>query len=839
MWYDACPVLSRQGSRPTAEDMRSGPCSRLIASLMISTLIGASLVPTVPAQAPSDSVLQQQTRPRRATKQPSPEQSWPVSTSDAIEIETTRLKSEPLMRIALATGAHSVSISTESRLMRSGDIGANATPLAVSRLRVEAHRLSPIPMKPGATTDSSFRLEITGVSARAEAERVARRIEAINGGKIETRYDAETKTWRVAIGEKLARKDADELREQLEEAGLASDLVVDSGPAEAALLMTAKTDPKAANRPALLSYSNDVRPTAKASLPSREIVAYAAGSTRLLSSSAPVTFYSDDTLKAPIRFNEKPYRGQLEVFANPGGSLTVVNVVGLEDYVRGVVPNELSPGGYGALEALKAQAVAARTYAVKNRGAFASRGFDLLPTTRSQVYGGLSTEHPLATKAVDETRGIIATYHGEPINALYTSTCGGRTEDARNIFGEDLPYLRGRECAPEGSAAFTPFMIKSSREIPDIREEPNVGLARDVAVLSVHSFGLNVHITDAWLGSPVSTGEIRSWLATAAALAHAPTPQIGEDATRLPGFSSSLAAAIFGAGRADTLLNNADVNYLLAFGDAEEIPARNRADVAMLLRDGFVSLFPDGGLHPGEAMTRGRALHAIARILEGRGLVQLQKATTRPANAGAFVLRTTKGRDQSIRVSQVAYLFRTFGDGVPHQSQSLALVGGEPTIFHINSAGEVDYLEVRPAPNGASSDRFSNFTNWSRELSLAQARARLAHWSRNAGPLVDLRIAAQGSSRRTTDLEIVGSRGTVHLRGGKIRSALGLHEQLFVIDRLYDSEGHLYAFVFHGRGLGHGVGMCQVGAYGLARAGWPYDRILKAYYTGVELTKAY
>src|SRR6185295_12098855 len=140
----------------------------------------------------------------------------------------------------------------------------------------------------------------------------------------------------------------------------------------------------------------------------------------------------------------------------------------LEDYVRGVVANELSPGGYPALEALKAQAIAARTYAVRNRGQFMSQGYDLLPTTRSQVYRGLTSEQPLSTRAVDETRGMIATYNGEPINALYTSTCGGRTEDAGNIFNEEVPYLHGRECSIEGRGGLEPFTIKSSRDISDI-----------------------------------------------------------------------------------------------------------------------------------------------------------------------------------------------------------------------------------------------------------------------------------------------------------------------------------------------------------------------------------
>src|SRR5439155_2530548 len=183
--------------------------------------------------------------------------------------------------------------------------------------------------------------------------------------------------------------------------------------------------------------------------PSRELVAFSNSAAPLIRSNVPVVLGSDDERNAPVRFGEKPYRGRIEVFANPRGALTVVNVIGLEDYVKGVVPNELSPGGFPAIEALKAQAIAARTYAYKNRNQFASEGFDLLPTTRSQVYRGLTSETLLTSQAVDQTRGVVATYNGEPINALYTSTCGGRTEDAENIFNEAIPYLRGRECAAE------------------------------------------------------------------------------------------------------------------------------------------------------------------------------------------------------------------------------------------------------------------------------------------------------------------------------------------------------------------------------------------------------
>ena len=100
-------------------------------------------------------------------------------------------------------------------------------------------------------------------------------------------------------------------------------------------------------------------------------------------------------------------------------------------------------------------------------------------------------------------------------------------------------------------------------------------------------------------------------------------------------------------------------------------------------------------------------------------------------------------------------------------------------------------------------------------------------------------MASRGASHRVTDLEIVGTEGIAHVRGGRIRSALGLREQLFVIDREYDESGRVTEFIFIGRGWGHGVGMCQVGAYGLAKQGWSTEQILKAYYSGIELTRMY
>ena len=320
-----------------------------------------------------------------------------------------------------------------------------------------------------------------------------------------------------------------------------------------------------------------------------------------------------------------------------------------------------------------------------------------------------------------------------------------------------------------------------------------------------------------------SGSEAQNWLAAAARLAQQTLPANTSDANHAPAFATALSQAVFGESRADTLLNNADVEYFLAIRDSAEVPAANRADVALLVRDGFLTLFPDLTLRPREAMSRGRVLHAIARLLESRALLQIQKGTARPSSEATLILRSSKGKEQPIRVSPDVYLFRQIGETI-YSVRSVAVVGGEPVVFHLNTSGAVDYLEVRPAPNGAAAERFSPFTNWTSELSLGQVQARLSRAAGSAGPIVDLRVASRGSSRRVTDLEIIGRNGLA-MYAAVAFDRLGLREQLFVIDRHYDADGRVTGFVFTGRGWGDGVGMCQVGAYGLARQGWSSEQI--------------
>ena len=130
------------------------------------------------------------------------------------------------------------------------------------------------------------------------------------------------------------------------------------------------------------------------------------------------------------------YRGKLQV-KNIGGKLTVINDVSLEDYIKGVVPSEM-PSSW-ELEALKAQAIAARSYALANLGKQAKYGYDLKDNTEDQAYKGAGAETDRTNKAVDDTEGLVLTYDMKIISAYYSASAGGMTNT--DAWGSYVPYL--------------------------------------------------------------------------------------------------------------------------------------------------------------------------------------------------------------------------------------------------------------------------------------------------------------------------------------------------------------------------------------------------------------
>ena len=154
---------------------------------------------------------------------------------------------------------------------------------------------------------------------------------------------------------------------------------------------------------------------------------------------AAVTAAGDGALTL---FQGKYYRGGFGAFPMGESLLNVINYVNIEDYVKGVIPYEMS--SYWPYEALRAQSVCARTYAIYNRDAYIEYGFDLTADTESQVYRGTQDADTTTDAAVDSTAGQYVRYKGEICDIYYFASDGGATEDGQNVFDLDLPYLAGK-----------------------------------------------------------------------------------------------------------------------------------------------------------------------------------------------------------------------------------------------------------------------------------------------------------------------------------------------------------------------------------------------------------
>lgn len=157
-----------------------------------------------------------------------------------------------------------------------------------------------------------------------------------------------------------------------------------------------------------------------------------------------------------------PVSGLVHLVRRNSGFL-VINQVDMEEYVKGVVPAEVNSTWHP--EMLKAQAVAARTYALYQQMLSATRDYDLVASVQDQVYRGRNGVDGPIHRAVDETRGLVLTYRGAPIYAAFSSTAAGLTEDAVNVWSKEYPYLKGVECPFDLTSPYYQWTASFKREM--------------------------------------------------------------------------------------------------------------------------------------------------------------------------------------------------------------------------------------------------------------------------------------------------------------------------------------------------------------------------------------
>jgi peptidoglycan hydrolase-like amidase len=465
---------------------------------------------------------------------------------------------------------------------------------------------------------------------------------------------------------------------------------------------------------------------------------------------------------APLEIDTRAYRGALEIFGNIRNTLTVVNELPIEMYLRGVVPNELNPTAFGQLEALKAQAVAARTYIYRNLGQYKKEGYDICATDACQVYFGVLTEQPLATQAVEETRGMIAAYEGKPINALYSSTCGGRTEDAEHIFNEKVPYLVSTTC--------------------EYKHE----------------------------GLPFTTSRsVLNWKDGVLAVAHVKTYA---DAARFMGLPE----------RGEP--TSARVAPLAAFIRQTFYP-----DVVTTSDFSFVR--EQGILSAGEVTPRKEVLF---RLIDKKGAFEWQQGILVSFDAGALQL-LVNNQLKTFTLAPDALIYQRIGDSrLPLRKGSW--IGGELVDFRAEG-DTIPLLVYRLNFANPAADRYSRLALW--QVHKTKAELDTAFRSLAIGEFSDLRVIKRGESERLISTEVVGTAGRRTVPALRLRTLLALRDSLFSYDIERNAAGAVVGATFFGRGWGHGVGMCQVGAYGMALAGARFDEILKKYYAGIEVLKVY
>mgnify|MGYP001224371112 FL=1 len=399
----------------------------------------------------------------------------------------------------------------------------------------------------------------------------------------------------------------------------------------------------------------------------------------------------------------RTYRGEFEIGAH-NGQLAVVNIVGLEEYLYAVVGAEM-PASFHE-EALKAQAVAARTYALSVGNAWEIANVD--DTTSSQAYYGTAMETPQAVAAVRATAGQVLTYMGKPINAVYSANSGGVTADSAEVWGTEVPYVRGGTSSPDdGAERSVPAWYKV------VLEDGTTGYIRGDLLADTG------RVNPA--GAPV-------YRVTGDGVAVRPKPTTQSDAVPLTRVNAGTTVTVLGV-----------------------MPENNSYRwIEPLSADRLLA-----------------SLNARAKTKIAGPLVTLEVGERGPSGRALYVL----ANGQKV---ELAY---------PDQLRG-ALGGIRSTLIDIEETGRFTVL------GGGQTKR---------------------EFPREAGTLYVL--GAAGGARSHT------------------------HERLFILDgdgRIRDATMSP-SFVISGKGYGHGLGLSQWGAHGLALQGLDYRAILQHYYPNTKL----
>lgn len=556
------------------------------------------------------------------------------------------------------------------------------------------------------------------------------------------------------------------------------------------------------------------------------------------------------TADSALTWRGQRYPGTLRVMPLPDGKVALVNVLPLELYLVGVLVQELNPQKFPALEALKAQAVAARTYAVRNRNGYANRGYDICATPACQVYAGVPEpeQAPLAYTAVAETRGEVLTYGGEPIQAFYTSTCGGHTDSAEFIFPRfAAPYLQGVPCPDDTGAA---AQTVEGAPMADLWASPSVA----------RGFVPWVHEARLWPidGTLSEAARWERWADIWANLLRSPslpdgTPRAsdGGDSPRRPAPSSmrppTRRQLLQALGRPlqdprwDDLLLPSDTRVLdrLAQGLQGDLDGDFRRGLLwlLLMAPDIAARWLDGGVDWQKPVRFDEWLSVYGRLRSFQAPPDVSEAVVLDVRDGRLRLQDPSGRLWDVAWGPFTVVLQRWGDT---WLGGWALLGPGDRLQVVVHGDHLDYIESsRPTGWVGTADRNSLYAWWTVELDgpevVRRLRSACPAWEGDLRRVIPLQITPYG---RVVHLRFVSSTGqTCELQGLSIRTVLGLRELRFRVWPVVGPDGNVQRLLIVGRGWGHGVGLCQTGAFGMALRGLDYRAILQHYYPGTRIER--
>lgn len=712
----------------------------------------------------------------------------------------------PVVRIGLSTGRRKLQLSSSAGYF----IVNPETGRSLWARRHEGPVMVVLQLR-GGDPSSRFRVQVASLSDEGRAEALRERIEREIGEVAVVTHDPDRGVYRIRVGATSSREGIAPVEEKLRAMGFAETWIVEESVGRPGRLRLRLVDE---------DYEDlviDPEPF-------------------LVLPSSP---------GRPVRVDGKPYRGVVEIRVVDGNHLRAVNIVNLEDYLRGVVPLELGPSVYPEVEALKAQAIAARTYVMANREQFTHEGFDICDTPRCQVYGGMEGEDPLTDEAVQETRGLILKYDGKPINALYTATCGGHTEDVVNVFreeAEEAPYLRGVPCYAEEEVLSAWRRTLRGAPVPPTATDPSGDRIDDaLANLVVRRVVDGKAITREGLAAVATPAEIGEAVTRTLALLGKEPRKEGMPAVVYPStaaFAEYLVAALGWEDHVDLLLDRRDLPSILGGDSLRGGAERGLEQAAFLIKKDILPPRLGSGDDLLAPVTRGLLYRVLYKVLQTYDALDLREAIFRGSHQEALVIVPDEAElaglaaAEDLAVQEDVILARDGGTSVELVPE-LSLTPGDRILYHLRD-GRADYIRQRANVRGASDDRFTVHFQWEVKYSREELQELIGRRAR-VGRLLDIIPIERGVSGRVSALQVVGSRGRYTFRGFGIRSLLGLKENLFAVDRLKSRNGAVTHFLFTGKGWGHGVGLCQVGAFGMALRGATYLEILARYYTGVSV----